>query len=322
MKKLLCAVAFSTSFIVTASLYADTAIHTSNIIQDTLKGSPNCLHYKVIGTCFWLRCGIKGCHVETTLKVQHYLPDLVVTVFTRANNNPWHFAKTVIDPEAYQVGKLQIKKIDGMNLGFGDEHDNSMRDLNDRFHEVDIIGNPALPIFKKLLKFLPSTARPFKPYYSSLLDAQNWRFLGVERYYPASQIPTMDDIGTPILNDWGNLYPRTGFVNQPNAVKAAAVDALRAADIITLKVQPHLYFHLSNHCGTHCHAAKIKINSNLTQFQMVYPNVENQCVIFGKNDLPSSIAMKGQDRYVWILWRFYHGCLPDAGAKYLSDINI
>ncbi len=40
---------------------------------------------------------------------------------------------------------------------------------------------------------------------------------------------------------WGNLYPRSGFVNQQDGDKAAAVVAQRVADIMTRTGQAHTY---------------------------------------------------------------------------------
>ncbi len=322
-------IVFTAACVLAPQIYANgNTINSVEIIQDTLSGMLNCLHYKVVGMCFWFKCSPTGCGVETTLKLDHYLPDAVVTVYTKPTNNPWVFAKTVVDPPAYKIGQLQLQQLNGMRMGFGDEHDNSSVDLNNRFHEVDMIGNPALMLLNKYNFLLPSTATAYMPYYSSLLDAEGWRFPGLERFYPGSEIPGLHDIGRMILHDWGSLYPRNGFVNQPDDAKAAAVAALRASTMITAIGQPHLYTPLSNVCGNHCKADAVKENSTVSQYQMVYPTVENQCVVFGGSDTASlrpwesAAAIKGHDRYVWILWRHYHGCVPDEGAKYLGSMNF
>ena len=51
-----------------------------------LAGLPACLHYEVQGTCFWLT---PTGTIITTPYVQHYLPDVVVSVFNQADDNPW-----------------------------------------------------------------------------------------------------------------------------------------------------------------------------------------------------------------------------------------
>ncbi len=306
----------------------DSTINSVNVIMDTLKGASRCMHYRVVGLCFWLKCSSVECHVKPTLKLDQYLPDAVVSVFNKPMDNPWWFAQHVIDPGMYQVGKAEIKHSSHFNMGYGDEPDNSKRDINNRFHEVDIIGNPALVILSGYDFMLPSAALPYKPYYSSLLDAYAWRFPALERFYPGSLVPGLHDVGKIILHDWGPVYPRNGYVDQPDDAKAAAVDALRASTIVTATGQPHLYIPLSNTCGDHCLADSVKENSKLSRYQMIYPKTENQCIVFGGSDITSlhpwetDASKKGNDRYVWILWRHYHGCVPDQDGKYLGSINF
>jgi integrating conjugative element protein (TIGR03756 family) len=283
------------------------------------------MHYKIVGLCFWQKAWYSPPTV--TLKLDQYLPDAVVSVYTKPTNNPWFFAKDIEDPAFYQAGKIEFKTMTHNNMGFGDEHDNTQRDYNNRFHEVDIIGNPALIFFSGHDVMLPSSAKPYEPYYSSLFDSYAWRFPALERFYPGSIIPGLHDVGTLILHDWGPIYPRNGYVNQPDDAKAAAVDALRASTIVTADGQPHLYHRLSNNCGNHCHAYAVKENSKDTQYQMIYPNIENQCVVFGGSDITSlhpweaDASTKGKNRYVWILWRHYHGCVPGSG-HYIGSIDF
>ncbi len=308
--------------------YASDTINSLSVVEDTLKGVSHCLHYRVKGLCFWLRCSPIECHIETTLKVDHYLPDGIVSSFTKPDNNPWWFAQQVEDPIFYQAGKVQMKQLVHFNMGSGNEHDNSHRDLNNKFHEVDIIGNPALSLLSGYKLILPSSATPYAPYYSSLMDAYAWRFPVLEKFYPGSIIPGIHEVGTLVLHDWGPVYPRNGYVNQPDDAKAAAVDALRASTIITALGQPHVYRPLSNTCGEHCSAYPVKENSKEAQYQMIYPKAEDQCTIFGGSDITSlrpwetDASSKGHDRYVWVLWRHYHGCIPNHGATYLGSINF
>ncbi|PIZ05149.1 MAG: TIGR03756 family integrating conjugative element protein [Gammaproteobacteria bacterium CG_4_10_14_0_8_um_filter_38_16] len=311
-------------------VYANDSVDSLTVAEDTFKGISHCMHYHITGMCFWMKCSVVGCYLKTTLKVDQYVPDNVVSVYTQHDNNPWDYAREIEDPVFYKAGQIEMSHMTHFNLGSGgDENDNSPKDINNKFHEVDIIGNPALIILNDYSKLLlPSTAKPFVPYYSSLMDAYAWRFPALERFYPGSLIPGLDDVGTMILHDWGPLYPRNGYVNQPDDAKAGAVDAIRASSIITAEGQPHLYMPLSNNCGDHCKAYPVKQNSKNAQFQMIYPKAENQCVIFGGSDIGSltpweaDASAKGHNRYVWILWRHYQGCVPDRGAKYLGSANF
>ncbi|MBX9706107.1 MAG: TraU family protein, partial [Gammaproteobacteria bacterium] len=182
LKKLLLSTVLSTGCIFTShSLLADGAndtIDSVSVVSNTLQGLSQCLQYKVVGSCLWMRCTPLGCETEHTLKVDHYLPDAVVTVYTQHDNNPWWFAQNVADPLFYQAGQAQLQHLTSFNLGSGQETDNSPQDINDKFHEVDIIGNPALSVLSSgsSSTLLGSTATPYVPYYSSLLDAYLWRF--------------------------------------------------------------------------------------------------------------------------------------------------
>jgi hypothetical protein len=47
------------------------------------------MRWMPVGVCFWLRCSFFGCRVRTSLKVGHYNPDLVVSVYNELGGNPW-----------------------------------------------------------------------------------------------------------------------------------------------------------------------------------------------------------------------------------------
>ena len=61
---------------------------------------------------------------------------------------------------------------------------------------------------------------------------------------------------------------------------------------------------------------------------MIYPKVEEQCVVFGGSDITSAhpwetdASTQGHNRYVWIWWRHYHGCVPVHGGQYLGSIDF
>jgi integrating conjugative element protein (TIGR03756 family) len=214
-------------------------------------------------------------------------------------------------------------------MGWGQSSTNDPHDLDTHFKEVDVVGNPAITALGALgFLLLPSTATSFVPYYSSLSDASIWRSTWTEMFYPASIIPGMNEVGSFPLNDWGSVYPRTGFINQPNDAKASAVIAQRAIDIVTKTTQPHIYNPLkTGSCGDHCTVLAVKENDgNTGQFQMIYPTAENRCSVFGENDVlnptpwKSNEAQKGNGNYVWVLWRHYEGCIKGTG-KYIGQIS-
>jgi len=291
---------------------------------------PSCLHYKVIGVCYWLVCEGSNCHVETTPKIEHYLPDAVVSVFRQSNSNPWDYAHSVVDPAAYQAGKAEVKTTMGFNLAEGNQSESNNEEQNNHFKEADLIGNPAISFFSsKADVFLPSQAKPLLPYYTSLGDAYMWRSPLIEAArYAAYLVPGIHVVGS-LVNQWGAVYPRVGFINQPADGKAAAVIAQRAADIATRGEQPHIYNPLNtdDSCGDHCQTWEAIENDANTQWQMIYPISDHQCQVFGENDLTSlqpwgqDAAVKGDGNYAWVMWRHYKGCIPGRG-KYLGSTNL
>ncbi|MNE94609.1 TraU protein [compost metagenome] len=64
------------------------------------------------------------------------------------------------------------------------------------------------------------------PYYLSTLDSLAWRHGIPETFYPEALMPGIREVGRQASgNMWGNVYPRQGFLVQPDDFKAAAVMA-------------------------------------------------------------------------------------------------
>lgn len=63
--------------------------NTAAIMGATVSAIPSCLAYRVTGVCFWLKCTIFGCSVKTSIKVSHYIPDLVVSTYGAPEQHPW-----------------------------------------------------------------------------------------------------------------------------------------------------------------------------------------------------------------------------------------
>ncbi len=313
MKRLL----LSLALLVVLPAVADT-FTTPKIVAATFKGAPHCLHYQVQGFCVWRH----HLRVSTTLLVDEHLPDAVVMVYRQENSNPWNLIKNLLDVPAYEAGKATLRPPAGTTMDSGYESNQGPMNQNTRYKEVDVVGNPALLFWPGKPFFISSTASAFTPYYSSLLDARFWRGALLDMaMHPANLWPTTNRIGS-MTNQWGPLFPRAGFVIQANDAKAAAIDASRAASIVTDHTDNHLYYPLpygSDACGHHCNVAAADINSKDTQWQMIYPKVENQCIVFGEqrgspmNAWEHDATSKGDGNYVWVLWRDYNGCVQGHG---------
>jgi integrating conjugative element protein (TIGR03756 family) len=201
---ILCGVVFlaSVSFTPTVAAYE---LSTLSIIQNTLAATKNCLHYRVTGICFWLDCHYGICTTNTTLRVEHYLPDVVVSVYQKTNSNPWDYAKK-LDELAYPLGNAQCEKMLGSSLGYGQAPASTQTDMDTHFKEVDVIGNPALLLLKRFNDiFISSVAKSFKPYYVSLVDSYAWRTPLIEMaLYPQFVLPGVRTVGSA-FNSWGNV---------------------------------------------------------------------------------------------------------------------
>src|SRR5476649_1115028 len=62
-------------------------INTASLV--TSAASVSCISWKVKGICYWLLCTPFGCSVKTSVKVEHFIPEAVVSVYSGPGDNPW-----------------------------------------------------------------------------------------------------------------------------------------------------------------------------------------------------------------------------------------
>lgn len=300
--------------ILTTSAQADgRQINSATIIKNTFTALPKCLHYQPsIHFCIWIS---ELGEINTTPIVSHYLPDVVVSIFTKPHDNPWMEINKIVDSAGQPIQKIIVKSATGIEVGSGNHTLISEHEQNIIFKEADVIGNPALALIPKH-GLLPSTAKPWRPYFQSMSDSLLWRGIppvALPEEGMAIGLNTIHHIGKGLIN-WGGIYPHEGKVISNNEVKASAVIAQRAGDLITTRNKyGHVYKYLSTSCGEHCSAAPIKENSKETYFQMIYPIIQNDCSILGSDDSYSSNMQNPEGAYIWIVWRHYEGCANGDG---------
>ena len=215
------AITFSLSF------SASAAINSAAIIASTL--SPTCLEYKVVGICYWLLCTPFGCKVKTSTKVRHYVPDAVVSAYANTGMNPWIEMSPLGTPNP-------------MAQAGNDGTTNHVAENNIiKFKEADVIGHPggaALSQFASASGYVCKGATlPLVSYFLSTLDPIAWRYGVPESVYPEALIPGMREVGSLLsASSWGNVYPRSGFLNQTDDYKTGAVIAQRAGDVWGMSV--------------------------------------------------------------------------------------
>lgn len=306
--------------------WADTPTQPMNsalIIADTLAGLPACLHYEVQGTCFWLTPA--GTTI-TTPYVQHYLPDVVISAFGQADDNPWLEIHDTLD-QAGQVADDHITQFIAQAPAGGGQHSfQTPLEQHVFFKQIDILGNPGLTTLPSTPALLPSVAIPLMPYFQSMLDSTLWRGfppLAVPEQAYAYGMDITHYIGSG-GDVWGGAYPYEGKTFAGNDMKAAAVIVQRASNLLTATNNwGHLVQPLPTNCGTECEAAVIQEGDDKTQFQLIYPDLENTCEVFGRSSqYGENVKTPANGAYLWILWRRYRGCIPAPGCIYIDKIIV
>ncbi len=267
--------------------------------------STDCLDYCVDGVCFWLVCGFWGCNVKTTPHINHNLPDFVVSSYDEPNNNSFLEAQSLDLMPGIQGGNLSTKG-KGANSAI-------------KFKEASVIGNPVAYAMGRVKYLCKSKIDPYMPYYLSTLDEKMWRSGLSDMLYPSTWVLGMNEVSSnknqtdKFLKSWGSLYPRNGFLNQTNEVKAASVIASRGLEVVS---EGGARIYQSAGCASpDC----MKENG---KWQMISPVEENSCRAFGVESVETLKDKVDEDgQYGWTAWRNYGCCIPGPGAFIGSSIT-
>ena len=311
------------------------AITTPQIITDTTSAALACMQWMPVGVCFWLQCSAYSCSVNTSLKVGHYNPDLVVSAYNELGGNPWQEIRAIL-------GSLQTSAANGLlgaltslpieSAGNRTEGTTRRDHKNLIFRETDAIGHPINALSGIAAGYglsCQSQATAFLPYFQSGVDALAWRDSALEAFYPASVIPGLREIGSWPLQTWGGVFPRTGWTIQAEEPKAAAINAERAGDIVTRTAQPHIYLPLSGPAGVDQRVwppdPLVEGDARTGTWQMLAPIVDSSCAVFGTNDLTdanswSAGRVEVEGDYTWTLWRPY-SCCRRRGQTFLFSVD-
>ncbi|MBH04108.1 MAG: TIGR03756 family integrating conjugative element protein [Xanthomonadales bacterium] len=277
------------------------AIDTGTIVASAASWA--CLDYQVTGVCVWLTCTPFGCYTQTSVKVRHYMPELVVSVYQQSGDNPWSVISPLAPSNATAEG--------GGNRTEGwAGRDHKML----RFKNADAVGHPAAAGFDLLSSVgytCEAAATPMQPYFLSVFDSLAWRAGVPESAYPEALTPgarTISQTG----DQWGHVYPRSGFVTQSNDYKAAAVIAQRVADFVTRSGQPHVYTPLQGHDkpGYWAPGPVREGDGSTGKWQRLQPNLTKSCSVFPDRGIAASYSnvLADDGDYVWALWRPYECC--------------
>lgn len=228
---------------------ATIGFNTIDLVQNSMQ--PKCLDWRVVGVCFWLKCSPK-CKIRMTPKISHYLPDYTVT--TSPDQCPWQEANLLSSNFLSSKALAVAIKTAGGNPGRG----GSIGKYPMKFKESMVVGNPAAQIGRLFnARFLcKSKAQPMRIYFDSrqVANAATWRGMGLSKTQNliATDIDRMETwtLGSRVIgrskaisaqlgaqlasvyDGWGGVYPRRGTVLQADDVKAGAVIAQRAIEIV------------------------------------------------------------------------------------------
>lgn len=276
-------------------------INTATIIASG--AAPSCTDYKVVGICFWLKCTYWKCSVKTSIKISHFIPEMVVSAYNHNKQSPWTEMKW-------------------MNKGvMGGQHQTPSKMYTQyTFKNADAIGHPGGLILQMISSngyTCESQTTAYMPYFLSSLDFFAWSFGMPEMFYPEAVTPGMREVKAN-GDQWGNLYPRSGSVTQVHDYKAAAVIAQRVADIVSRNGQAHIYFPATRRGGNgKWYPKEVKEGDGKThKWQMLSPKYEQSCSVFPRGNTPVS----KMENYSWALWRPY-ACCKKQGQVFLGNID-
>ncbi|HDX0990415.1 TPA: TIGR03756 family integrating conjugative element protein [Pasteurella multocida] len=294
--------------IVVSSIPVQASINSASIMASS--ASTSCLDYKVVGTCFWLFCTKFGCSIRTSTKVKHFLPEMVVSSYNHDGQNPWS------EVSAFNQGALK-----------GGEYRSPHKQYTQfTFKNADAIGHPQGAISQMLKStgyYCQSQTTPFVPYFLSGLDFLAWKENLPEMFYPEAMVPGMREV-SQAGDNWGNIYPRSGAINQVHDYKASAVIAQRVADIVSRMAQPHIYSPAAKRggAGEWLPGPVEEGNARTHKWQMLYPKMERSCSVFphGTPIDTHSEKMSTTGDYAWALWRPY-SCCKRRGQTFLYSID-
>lgn len=304
---------------------------TLSDITSAMTLDKTCLNYCITGVCVWLRCSIYECEIETSIRVSHYNPDLIVSVYDEPGDNPWEEAQSIYGSLESQATNSVVGLFHDARVGGGHrvEGGNPNTDHSLRFKEATAIGHPFSSLTDSIADsgyYCPSEAESMEPYLSTGLDALTWRLGLPEMLYLINLLPGRRVVGSGIQQQWGPVWPRTGFINQKDDVKADAVVAQRVGNIVTQTQQPHVYNPLdgNNYNRTWLPGELVENDPDTGVWQMLAPKVDTQCYAFGENDVYSQSWSTGRqsedNRYAFALWRPYECC--EAKGAYLFTVPV
>ena len=120
---------------------------TSEIFSATISAVPQCIRWRPKGVCLWLKCYLYYCEVETTMRVEHYTPDVTVSTWHDPATHPWKDYGRVIAQKVDRIGQQMTREVSGIkSIARVDSAGTKTKDDRDTrnfiYRGADAIGNP------------------------------------------------------------------------------------------------------------------------------------------------------------------------------------
>lgn len=305
---------------------------TPLLYTQAIKSYPACGYWHPSGICFFLICVGPVCTIKTSPRYSHMRPDVVVSTWHDDSGHPWpEIGGPYLIAARKAASSLYSALLSADSAGTRFEE---MRDTKQiRYRDADAIGHPAATADFGSDVMCPSGVQPYTQYFNSFLDAAAWRnLIPVDLLYPESWVPGLGEVSVTPLNTWGNVYPRTGWLNQHHPVKLAAVLSQRVADILTHWQGGHVFSPLPTSTIAQRNgqtvfdpppAAAGQIPGGIWQAAAPLTAANPTCHVFGTENTAGAeygdVATARSESYAFTLWRPY-ACCKTKGAFLFSII--
>lgn len=117
---------------------------TLGVVTATVAAAPSCLSYQIKGVCFFLRCRVTGCSIQTSIRVSHYMPDVVISTYNDQSLHPWADVGTVVSGVGSTVGAALLAT--PLDSSANTDHSTVPDGQSAASKGADAIGNPLVVV--------------------------------------------------------------------------------------------------------------------------------------------------------------------------------
>lgn len=288
----------------------DVTIDTGGIVEVGL--DMGCMDYQVVGGCIWMTCTIYSCEFDYSIRVEHRIPETVVTAYPFLDQSPWPDSEDSVETTSFAQ--------DG---GASDEGGSTQREQALKFKLSEVFGSPSTTIYhagesNDSAPLCKPLTWPMVPYFVSTLDP-NWRDPVIETVW------TLANLFTGVSADssrFAGLFPRIGFVKQTHDYKASLVAAKRSAHFVRQYWQPHVYTPLDTYYSEEEGQWPPDEDTDYVWQQLVpevlactdLPDMDDTAEV----DDPYRERVNAVNGNAWQLWRPYSCCEREGAVLIVS----